>query len=546
MTTLRKIILGILVSSWAAPSANAQEPAGAQQPAPSSAVTISTSDKGLRFAALGAVKQIRLEVFGESGDSLYASGFQSGNVRDWNLRDRQGLPMPDGAYLCVVTFRDVSGRVGMRQGRVVVRGGRPSFQLEEGERVGAVEQEKAVGALSGDSAGALTLTAHDGTEGHVVSTRGGLSFGTGDFFAGKERELMRLTPEGNLGIGTRTPVATLDVAGTIRAARGLIFADGTLMTSASGRAQKLSADGTPEPLAGGTGTPNRLARWLDDAGTLTDSVIFEDASGNIGVGTNVPGGVLDLQRNSAGDILQRFWNTGAGGAKLRYVAATGATTQMQFTDGAEWLSSIAGNNQLGLQFRVRATNSVNSEAGLNQSAVLTLARSGNVGVGTATPAAKLDVSGNLRVSGNVVVDGNIAAKYQDVAEWVPAREQLAAGTVVTLDTTRTNAVKAAERAYDTHVAGVVSAQPGVILGQAGEGKVMVATTGRVKVRVDATRRPIRVGDLLVTSNKRGVAMRSVSLKVRGARLHRPGTIIGRALEPLAQGDGEILVLLSLQ
>ena len=58
--------------------------------------------------------------------------------------------------------------------------------------------------------------------------------------------------------------------------------------------------------------------------------------------------------------------------------------------------------------------------------------------------------------------------------------------------------------------------------------------------------PIKIGDLLVTSGKKGVAMKSQPVKVRGAFLHRPGTIIGKALEPLAKGKGEILVLLSLQ
>lgn len=34
--------------------------------------------------------------------------------------------------------------------------------------------------------------------------------------------------------------------------------------------------------------------------------------------------------------------------------------------------------------------------------------------------------------------------------------------------------------------------------------------------------------------------------VSGIRMHRPGTLIGKALEPWARGSGEILVLLSLQ
>jgi hypothetical protein len=75
---------------------------------------------------------------------------------------------------------------------------------------------------------------------------------------------------------------------------------------------------------------------------------------------------------------------------------------------------------------------------------------------------------------------------------------------------------------------------------------MVATTGRVKVKVDASKHPIRIGDLLVTSNRSGLAMRSQRIRAGRALIHRPGTIIGKALEPLTRGEGEVLVLLSLQ
>jgi hypothetical protein len=66
------------------------------------------------------------------------------------------------------------------------------------------------------------------------------------------------------------------------------------------------------------------------------------------------------------------------------------------------------------------------------------------------------------------------------------------------------------------------------------------------VQVDASRGPIRVGDLLVTSGNSGMAMRSEPLDLGGAKIHRPGTLIGKALEPLSSGTGKILVLLSLQ
>jgi hypothetical protein len=175
---------------------------------------------------------------------------------------------------------------------------------------------------------------------------------------------------------------------------------------------------------------------------------------------------------------------------------------------------------------------------------------GNVGIGTPSPTKRLDVVGDIHASGGIdasgtISGGNVIAKYQDVAEWVPAWHVIPAGTVVVLDADRSNHVLASTRAYDTTVAGVVSAKPGVLLGEAGEGKVMVATTGRVRVKVDASA-PIRVGHLLVTSDKEGVAMRSQPLDLGGTPIHRPGTLIGKALEPLEKGVGEILVLLSLQ
>jgi hypothetical protein len=152
----------------------------------------------------------------------------------------------------------------------------------------------------------------------------------------------------------------------------------------------------------------------------------------------------------------------------------------------------------------------------------------------------------LANNGDLSVSGNIAAKYQDVAEWVPAAEQLSAGTVVVLDSTKSNQVTSSTTAYDTRVAGVISAQPGITLGEKSDTKVLVATTGRVRVKVDATKSPIAIGDLLVTSDVAGVAMKSEAVNLGGVQIHRPGTIIGKALEPLAKGSGEILVLLSLQ
>jgi hypothetical protein len=150
------------------------------------------------------------------------------------------------------------------------------------------------------------------------------------------------------------------------------------------------------------------------------------------------------------------------------------------------------------------------------------------------------------VVGDVTVTGNIAAKYQDVAEWVPARDRIPAATVVVLDVQQSNHVVPSTVAYDTHVAGVVTETPGLLLGEPGEQKIKVATTGRVKAKADARTQPIHVGDLLVTGSMPGTAIASEPLTIQGRQLHQPGTILGKALESLPEGVDDILVLLTLQ
>ncbi len=277
------------------------------------------------------------------------------------------------------------------------------------------------------------------------------------------------------------------------------------------------------------------------------------SGGNVGVGTSAPSARLDVSsvaaagannfplvvanRNTAADA-----RTGILFQDNALAAAYGAFIRVA-NNGADGGGDMEFGSVVGGAYSTR---------------LFVRASDGNVGIGTASPTQRLEVAGGVRVSktaagtgGDLSVEGaitggTISATYQDVAEWVPSAQKLAAGTVVILDAVRANHVVASRGAYDTKVAGVVSAEPGVILGVPGEGKVKVATTGRVRVRVDATRGAISVGDLLVTSGAEGAAMKSVAVDLGGVRIHRPGTIIGKALEPLEGGVGEILVLLSLQ
>jgi hypothetical protein len=373
---------------------------------------------------------------------------------------------------------------------------------------------------AGGASGALDLRYKFESQRHRI----GLTDGTGQWlfysqFAPSNADSFGYFP-GRVGIGTSDPRYPLTVrANTNLAPLNLVGGTGNV---------EIWKDANPLPsraVAFGSAIPGNPAGDDIQLSTYNGSawasrLTVANTTGNVGIGTTTPSALLDL-KVPTGDVVTRFSNAGGiGGAlEMRYKYEA-QQHRLGLTDGnGQWLFYS--------QFAPSNTNSVGYFPG-------------RVGVGTEAPSSA------LHVVGDVTVTGNINAKWQDVAEWVPSTQKLQAGTVVVLDTRNSNHVLASTTSYDARVAGVVSAQPGITLGEAGEGKALVATTGRVKVMVDATRGAIQVGDLLVTSDRAGYAMKSEPLLIGGREFHSPGTIIGKALQPLAGGTGEVLVLLSLQ
>jgi trimeric autotransporter adhesin len=256
------------------------------------AVAASSTNAGVRFVAPGEARRVRLEVYTATGERLFDSGFRAGGIYDW---DGQGLG--DGSYLCVLTAEDIQGGQSRKLSSVTIGGGRAALNKdgEEQLKTSYAQALSAAGLQPGDAAArakksnAVTVAAHDGTDGQVTSTSGSLTFRTGDVFSGQEREQMRVTPDGRVGIGTTMPEDTLDVAGTIRARGGIRFDDGTVLTSAGGlnssmtllstntvtTAAATTGDGTTISAITGAGTTNKLTKWLDGTGTVGDSSILE-------------------------------------------------------------------------------------------------------------------------------------------------------------------------------------------------------------------------------------------------------------------------------
>src|SRR5215213_9014600 len=199
------------------------------------AVTASLTPEGnVRMIAHGEALQIRMEVYSAAGELVADTGLRQGNIIDWKQTDTT-QPIIDGSYLVVVTVKDFKGNLNQRMAALTLQGGQ--LQLQKRDEVTTAQartletrQQGKIKITEGDDAisifkegkeRAAIVAAHDGTDGQVSSTSGSLTFRTGNVFSNQEQEQMRITPEGRVGIGTKAPETTLDVAGTIKARGGI-------------------------------------------------------------------------------------------------------------------------------------------------------------------------------------------------------------------------------------------------------------------------------------------------------------------------------------
>jgi hypothetical protein len=140
------------------------------------------------------------------------------------------------------------------------------------------------------------------------------------------------------------------------------------------------------------------------------------------------------------------------------------------------------------------------------------------------------------------------ASAREVASLVEVSEAVEPGDVLVIDRNDPGMMRRGSESHDTGVIGVVVADAGVALGvdsSESDGsaddfphRAAVALAGVIGCKVDADYGAIWPGDLLVTSPTPGHAMRT------DAPL--PGTMLGKALEPLAEGTGTIRVLVMLR
>lgn len=337
-------------------------------------VTGAATAKQVRYVAPLSVYQLRVEVYDLAGNKLFDSGPRLGNLFDWAWQDQRGERLADGLYRCLVTVKDFSGQTGQRTATLRRQGDEATLQADE----------------RGDwsSEGAATLLGHDGQDARLSSSRGDLSFRLGDFAADREVERMRLTKEGNLGIGIERPQARLDVAGLIRTSEGIVFPDGSVQTTAARGASKGGKMGRTigERAAGAGGVQLLTVAAPEQEG------VFNNITMNA---TDFGGGlrIADIRLSNINAGLRFTATPGLGaspdGAAIQFWGNTSAFPGNLFLDSGAL-------NSANLIFRTAITGGTITER-------MRVTAAGNVGIGTNSPAAPLDVRDQIGTGARIQV-----------------------------------------------------------------------------------------------------------------------------------------------
>ncbi|HEX8367910.1 MAG TPA: tail fiber domain-containing protein [Pyrinomonadaceae bacterium] len=182
------------------------------------------------------------------------------------------------------------------------------------------------------------------------------------------------------------------------AVSGVVFPDGTVLKSGSftgGKVVNQTADNI-----GGTGTVNRISKWMDATGTLGDSTISENSQGLVGIGNPNPTAKLSVLASPNAEM--RFAEGASGITPSLSVISTPSSMT---TGGGLTLATGTGGSSFvfsdNLPFYIvkdTKANVVTNNLG-HGTLLFTVLPNGNVGAGVVNPTERFEANGNIKISG---------------------------------------------------------------------------------------------------------------------------------------------------
>jgi|GEM_PF-3563688 len=210
-------------------------------------------------------------------------------------------------------------------------------------------------------------------------------------------EKMRINSAGNVGIGNSAPAYKLDVTGDVNTTGCFRQSGGPCLSGGSGGV--------------GPGTLNFVAKFTPDGTHVGNSTISDDGIGNVVVGTlTSPSSHLDLLGSSATRLRIQSTDSTQG---PRLVLTNHMGHNLNLSMGGILEDPTGGLPDTGYIYTGASNGLAFSATDLSGFMAFTtggsfaanerirITATGNVGIGTKTPGAKLDVNGNLNVSGSI-------------------------------------------------------------------------------------------------------------------------------------------------
>ena len=197
-------------------------------------------------------------------------------------------------------------------------------------------------------------------------------------FGTNNNDRVRITAAGDVGIGTSSPSSGLDVNGFVWCGTK------TAVSGAGGNVRYRDDTGTFRYAAGILGTAGATAFSIYDNIAATERMVIS-STGNVGIGTSSPTSYTKLTVAGGLQVSGAIGSTAATGGGV--ISNEFPVTRAYIGDGSGF--SWAFSSRSG---------SVTTDR-------VTIQDTGNVGIGTSSPIAKLDVDGSINArSGTVQAD----------------------------------------------------------------------------------------------------------------------------------------------